>query len=352
MRNFYQIFIPILVLLFLANTAQAQDPVFGQFYRASTHLNPAMAGLYQGQFRVQANFREQWSSIIPDHPFRTTAASFEWKEKVGRGDFANFSLTVLNDQAGTSNFETNRGNIGFSYLKQLSGSRYNSATQYLVAGAQFGFGQHSLDPSGLWFSNQYDGVGESVDFSASSGENFTENSTNIYADFNAGLLWYATFDDNFSVHAGAAMQHLNQPNISFMGNEEEVLPRRYIIHAGAELPFNKQLSILPAALVTFQGESMTTLTGANLRFTNRDWQEVALRAGIWGQVSNKLDDKILLNSLIFNAVLEMERWSIGISYDVNTSSVSNLSNGRGAYELSFIYTQPAKYRERIKCPKY
>ena len=311
-----------------------------------------MAGVYEGQFRVQANFREQWSSIIPNHPFRTIGTSFEWKEKVGRNDFMNFSGTVLRDEAGTSNFTTNRGNLGFSYLKQLSGGRHAKATQYLIAGAQFGFGQHSLDASGLWFSEQYDGASESVNFGASNGENFTEGSTDVYTDFNAGLLWYALFDDNFSIHAGGAIQHLTQPNISFLGNDLENLPRRYILHAGAELPFNKQLSILPAALVTFQGESMTTVTGANLRFTNRDWNEVALRAGIWGQVSNKLEDKILLNSLIFNAVLEMERWSIGISYDVNTSSVSNLSNGRGAYELSFIYTQPAKHRERIKCPKY
>ncbi len=350
--KFYLLLIATTIFFILPSDTKAQDPIFGQFYRASTHLNPAMAGVYNGRFRVQSNFREQWSSILPNKPFRTIGASFEYKVKVLQGDFMNFSGTILNDQAGTSNFTTNRGNLGFSYLKQLTGGRYNDYNSYLVAGGQFGFGQHSLDYGGLWFSAQYDGANELVDNSLSTGENLNNNSTDVYTDFNAGLLWYTILDHNFSFHAGGALQHIAEPNISFMENDEEILPRRFILHGGAELPFSDNLSILPAALVTFQGPSRTIISGANLRYTNRDWDEVALRVGMWGQISNKLEDKILLNSMIFNAILEMEKWSVGISYDINTSSVSDLSNGRGAYEISFIYTQPAKYKQKVECPKY
>lgn len=352
MKNTLQFLFLLFVLSFFNADLKAQDPIFGQFYRASTHLNPAMAGLFDGRFRIQTNYRNQWSSILPNKPFRTIGASFEWKQKVARNDFMTYSFTLLNDQAGTSNFTTNRGNLGFSYSKQLSGNRYGGQSSYLIAGGQFGFGQHALDGNGLWFSSQYDGANEIVDNSLNSGEDLSNGSTNVYNDFNAGLLWYTTIEHNFSFHLGASLQHITEPNISFMGNDLEDLPRRWVLHAGAELPFNNQLSILPAAMVTFQGPATTSIAGANLRYTNRDWDEVALRVGMWGQISNKLEDKILLNSLIFSAILEMEKWSVGISYDINASSVGDLSNGRGAYELSFIYTQPAKYKTKVQCPKY
>ncbi|MEZ4982471.1 MAG: hypothetical protein R2769_12995, partial [Saprospiraceae bacterium] len=78
----------------------------------------------------------------------------------------------------------------------------------------------------------------------------------------------------------------------------------------------------------------------------------ALRGGVWGQISNKLADETLLNSLIFVAIIELDRYNIGISYDVNASSVSDITYSRGAFELSFTYTHPTKHREKVICPKY
>lgn len=335
-----------------SNSLSAQDPIFGQFYAAPNHLNPAMTGLFQGSVRVNLNYREQWQSIMPSTPFRTMGASFEWRNRALKNDYFTLAFNALRDQVGTSNFTTTRGNIGFSYAKQLSGGRYQSSDQFLIAGGQVGAGQHKLNYEKLWFSRQFDASSGDVNLTLSNGENFTQTSTDMYLDFNAGLLWYALFDDNLSIYAGGAMFHLNSPNISFLGDANEVLSRRWLLNVGGEIPFSKQLSILPGFMITGQNVSRTMMMGGNLRYTNRDWREVALRAGVFGQVSNKLEDEMLFHSLIFGATLEMEKWSIGISYDVNVSSVSALSNGRGAYELSFIYVQPAKYREKVKCPKY
>lgn len=342
----------LFAFLFFHFNVSAQDPIFGQFSAAPVHLNPAMSGVFQGQFRLNLNYREQWQSIMPSTPFRTFGASFELRQRVGKGDHATFSLAALNDRAGTSHFQTSRGNLGFSYSKQLGGSRYRTNDQYLIAGAQLGMGQHTLGYQNLWFSKQFDSNTERVDPNLTNGENFQNDATNTYLDFNAGILWYALLDDNFSIYAGGSLFHINEPNISFLDNKDESLYRRWVGHIGGEIPFNKQLSLLPAVLYTTQGASRTTIFGGNLRYNNRDWQEVALRAGIWGQASNKLANEILLNALIFNAALELERWTLGLSYDVNTSAVANLSNGRGAFELSLIYVHPAKYREKVKCPKY
>ncbi|MEZ5056072.1 MAG: PorP/SprF family type IX secretion system membrane protein [Saprospiraceae bacterium] len=352
MRKHYLLFFPILALMLIINhDTKAQDPIFGQFYTAPTMLNPALNGVFQGQFRVHANYREQWSSVLGSDPFRTIGAGFEWRQNVVNEDYLGISVNALGDQAGMANFATTRGNLGLSFMKQLSGG-YRSASQYLVAGGQFGLGQHSLDYGNLWFSRQFDSGTSSVDQTLSTGENFGNGNTDVYVNINAGLLWYALFDDNFSLYAGAALNHINEPNISFLGDQTEILPRRWVYHVGGEIPFNRQLSLLPAAMLTTQGESMTTIFGGNFRFTNRDWREVALRGGVWGQISNKLADETLLNSLIFVAIIELDRYNIGISYDVNASSVSDITYSRGAFELSFTYTHPTKHREKVICPKY
>ena len=120
---------------------------------------------------------------------------------------------------------------------------------------------------------------------------------------------------------------------------------------GGELPFNDNLSLLPAVIVMGQGPSLTSIFGANFRYTNRDWREVAIRAGIWGQGSNQ-NNGFNFPSVIFTAILEMNRVNIGISYDVNAGQLAEPTNSRGAFELSLIYVHPASRRERVACPKF
>jgi len=55
---------------------------------------------------------------------------------------------------------------------------------------------------------------------------------------------------------------------------------------------------------------------------------------------------------VFTTVLEMERWNIGLSYDVTTSVLAAANNSRGAFEVSFIYTHPATWRTNVKCPNF
>ena len=94
------------------------------------------------------------------------------------------------------------------------------------------------------------------------------------------------------------------------------------------------------------------MAGANFRYTNRDWREVAIRAGGWTHFSNQLDSGVGMDAIVATTVLEMERWNIGLSYDITTSVLATANNSRGAFEVSFIYTQPARSRTNVTCPKF
>ncbi len=335
------------------NSVEAQDPHFSQFYAAPSQLNPAMTGVFEGRWRFHANYRDQWRSVMETTPFRTVAAGFDMRYNIVGNDFVGIGISALADQGGTSHFRTNRGHISAAYMKQVGGGRYRTDDQYLIAGGSFGFGQNSID-NRLWFSQQYDiGAGFPIT-SNSSGEVFDNEdvlSSDIYLDFNAGLMYYALFGDNTSIYAGAAMNHLNSPNISLLENGNEQLYTRWIGHAGGEIPFTTELSILPAVQVMGQGPSFESTFGANFRYSNHDWYELAIRAGLWARMANTISGQNV-DAMIVTAILEMERWNLGISYDITTSSLKEANNSRGAVELSLIYTHPAKSRIKVNCPKF
>lgn len=343
----------VLVFNLISNEAKAQDPRYSQFYAAPLDLNPAMIGVFDGQYRAVINYRELYSSILGSNPYRTFAASFDMRFRGLKGDYIGVGINAQRDEAGVANFNRTTANLGFAYHKQLGGGRYGGNDQYLIAGGQLGLGQHGMDWNRLWFSPQFNEEFSIVDTGQSSGESFDTQTSDTYLNFNAGLLWYALFEDNMSIYFGGAYHHLNSPNVSFLQNSDEVLHSKWVVNAGGEIPFTDNLSLLPAIAVMGQNQSMSTTLGGNFRYTNRDWREVAIRAGLWGHVSNKLESGMALDAVIFTAVLEMERWNIGLSYDMTSSTLTTANNARGAFEVSLIYVQPQKGRRlRTTCPKF
>ena len=260
----------------------------------------------------------------------------------------------MHDEGGSSSLAIDRGHLNFSYMKQMAGGKYRTDDQYLVAGAQLGFGQHSLNANRLWFSTQFDGSAGVVNTSVDNqevgimGDNL---SSELYLDFNAGILYYALFGDNTSIYVGGAMNHLNGPNVSLFENGDEVLHTRWIGHAGGEIPFTDELSLLPAFQVMGQGSAFESTFGANIRYSNHDWYELAIRAGTWMRMT-KTVEKNHFDAFVVTAILEVERWNLGISYDITSSVLTEVNNSRGAFELSLIYTHPSKSRYKVNCPKF
>jgi len=332
--------------------SQTPDPRFSQFYAAPLQLNPALNGVFDGGMRAVINYRDQWASVLNNQSFKTVAASFDYRHNIVSDDYIAFGFDFMRDQAGPSRMTQNLGHLNVSYLKKLSGNGYSTQGQYLIAGGQIGVGQRSFDFGDLWFSSQFDDFKEEIDLASSNNE-VLNGTTNAFLNVNAGLMWYGVIDKNFSVYAGAAVNHVNSPNVTFLNDQTETAERRWVGHVGAEIPFTDQLSILPAFVAQIQGPSRSYTFGSNVRYSNNDWREIAIRAGFWGHIANELESNVLTDAVIFNLTLEYEALQIGISYDVNTSSFINATNSRGAYELSLIYTTPAKERRlKVTCPNF
>ncbi|MBL7805343.1 MAG: PorP/SprF family type IX secretion system membrane protein [Saprospiraceae bacterium] len=353
MRYNYTPVLFLLAVLLSASTASfAQDPRFSQYYASPWNLNPAMTGVFSGKWRVTANYRDQWGSILGDTPFRTYSAAADLRVNVGGGDdYAAFGIGAMHDEAGVARYAQNKAHLGGGFIKQLSGGRYQ-AEHYLSAGAQLGFGQNSVDWSRLWFTRQFDNVNEIPDGNLSNGEPSMNANSGVYLDFNAGLLWYVLFGEGGFFYAGGAMHHLNSPNIALTDNGNETLYSRWSGHVGGQLPVTENFSLLPGALVMKQGPAFETDFGLNLRYSNNDYNELALRAGAWARLGNRLDKGIQADAVTIVGMLELERWMLGLSYDITVSSLAGANNSRGAFEVSLTYFHPEYRRGRVECPRF
>ena len=62
-------------MLIMMRSANAQDPSFSQFFSSPLNVNPALTGKINGDWRMIANFRDEW--IGPASPYVTGTVSYD-----------------------------------------------------------------------------------------------------------------------------------------------------------------------------------------------------------------------------------------------------------------------------------
>ncbi len=344
---------------------QAQDPRYSQYYQAPMRLNPAMAGVFDGIWRVGANFRTQWGSVLGgQNAYYTYSVGGEYKLPVFRDDYVGLSFSALTDVAGGGQYNVTDINIGATYQKKLTGGgrSYRPAlTSYLVAGAQVGFGQRSVRWIDLTYSTQYVLDDNSYNPGAASGEDRGSlRNTKIYPDLSAGLLWYGVMGKRKSIYAGFGMFHINRPEISLINRSAtsaslERLYSRFTVHAGGEFLIggpNSPISLLPGAVGMFQGPSMEINFGIGAKYQAARYDDFAFRLGVWTRLVNRQEIDIDNDALVVSMGLDYQAFQFAISYDINTSTLMAASNGLGSLEFSILYTHGGDYSRGQTCPAF
>ena len=138
---------------------QAQDIHFSQFSEAPLWRNPSLAGIFTGDVRVQAVYRDQWNSVT--NAYRTGSMNAEYKLPVGKvNDFVTVGMQVLYDRAGTIGWTSTHVLPALNYHKSLS----TQNNRYLSLGFMGGLVQRRFDPSKMTTNSQYDngGLGENL----------------------------------------------------------------------------------------------------------------------------------------------------------------------------------------------
>ena len=337
------IVVSFVFLTFFGKKANTQDPHFSQFYNAPMQLNPALTGLLRGDTRAVANYRSQWSTIST--PFQTMSASADFNVMNGmtKSDLFGVGIFVLNDVAGEASLKNTQVGASFAYNLDVTGK----GNHFVGLGAQLLFVQQSLDFTKLLFESQFNG--EYIDPMMNSGENLSMDNFNFF-DFNAGISWAYRPSRNTGFYAGGSIAHLNQPQVSFFDAYSERLSMKYTLYGGVEFKVNRNISLIPRAVLLFQGVAKEINVGGMVRFKVGDNRGAEDKTSIsFGTMHRWKDAQVIIMRYDYGNV------GFSFSYDVNISELNISSKGRGAVELAIIYSSDIfddNRRTKILCPKF
>lgn len=332
------------LLLLLPYTLQAQDIHLSQFFEAPLLRNPSLAGLFEGDVRLQLVYRDQWKSVTPNS-FRTASFNGEYKMPVGRGDdFFTVGAQILYDKAGSAVQSTVHLLPVVNYHKSISTER----TSYISLGFMGGWVQKRIDYTKMTTNNQYrDG---NVDPTMPTGEYFTDPVVG-YWDGSVGVNFNTTLGSNYQhvFFIGAAYHHINRPKTSFYQNAGIELHPKYVFSAGLKLSVDEYRYFTLHQDVFMQGASREIIGGGWYSYVLDDVPDDAryvLHAGAFV----RWNDAII-------PVIKMDIGSLGVtlSYDINTSPLKTASQLRGGFELGLCwkaFVGRNSSEEKVLCPRF
>lgn len=314
---------------------QAQDIHFSQFSEAPLWRNPSLAGIFTGDVRVQAVYRDQWNSVT--NAYRTGSMNAEYKLPVGKvNDFVTVGMQVLYDRAGTIGWTSTHVLPALNYHKSLS----TQNNRYLSLGFMGGLVQRRFDPSKMTTNSQYDNGGL--------GENLA-NSQYSYLDGSVGMSYNSNlnFNPDNTFYIGAAYHHFNRPNNSFYRNAAIELHPKWVFSGGLKLGVSDYAYLTVQADHSKQGGFAETMAGIMYGLKlgeDPDNPAYTLHAGSFLRWNDALIPVIKIDYTPF---------SVALSYDVNISKLKPSSYGRGGFELSVSYIGFLKRNEGyLLCPKF
>src|SRR5436189_4387374 len=110
------------ISLQLSTAGFSQDIHFSQFFEAPLWRNPSLAGIYTGDIRVQAVYRDQWNSVT--NAYKTASLDGEYKMPIGKAnDFVTVGMQLLYDKAGTISWTSTYILPALNYHKSLSAEK-------------------------------------------------------------------------------------------------------------------------------------------------------------------------------------------------------------------------------------
>ena len=341
--------IGVLILVLSSALVSAQDIHFTQFYMSPLNLNPALTGVMNCKTRMVANYRNQWAAVLAANAYNTYSVSYDQKVPVGREDYFGIGGSIWGDVAGESRFGTTQGRLSLSYSKKMAG--YRKKASYLVIGADAALTNRSISTTDLRWPTQITGQG--FDRTLPINEpNFTDTNF-LYPDIGAGLLWFSIIDNYTNWYVGAAIAHLNRPNVSFLG-ETVNLYSKYTIHAGLQFELQRRISMLPFGVFMAQGPHRELNAGTNFRFalgpsrsTNQSWE-----IGAWYRIGNKVPSGLHSDAVILSSRFNYENFGLGFSYDINVSGLRQAAAANGAFEFSLIYNICGPENRGVYCPRF
>jgi type IX secretion system PorP/SprF family membrane protein len=326
-----KIFTLILMSAFV-QILSAQDVHFSQYLNSPMNLGPGMAGVFGGDLRLTANYRNQWRVAVPYNTFSGVVENKFYTKKGRYDQFFTGGLMLNYDQQGDLKLTSTQIGIPLSYTVPLV--RKNMLTHnFLTIGLQPSFGQRAFGTTKWTFDQQY------VDCFFDPGAAITEsnliNSNSLtYFDLAGGInyRWQAKAYRS-KVDLGVGLHHINRPNHDFWeGNNTVRLQRRAAFYTSMLFQVRPKLDLVGQGMYQRQGayRQLAVGIGARLHMNQKPYKEFAIQAGVNYRATYN-------DALILHLEGHWRTWTLGFSYDWNLSDATLATQGIGGPEVALIY---------------
>lgn len=337
-------------MLVATGNVMAQDIHHTQYFASPLTLNPALTGLTKFDVRASLNYRAQWYSVS-SNPYMTAVGSFDiatLKGKLPEGDALGIGVLLAYDKSGAGSLQNTSVGLSAAYHKAFGTEKQHT----LSLGVQGILVQKSIDFNALKFEDQLDPATGNI--TRPTGENFP-NKDLTYPDFAAGLMYSGRLSEHSTAYAGIGWHHITRPVEQFLsGGEEHKIHSRINAYLGGSFDLNENTVLYASGQYQSQAGATEVMIGAAAGFVLNPGHDPEYKSntvfylGAWYRYGDAICPYV---------GLEWTKMTLGVSYDVNTSSFTPATNGQGAYEISLTFNgrinkRDAQQRYNFSCPKF
>ena len=329
----------ISIFCFCFEKANSQDIHFSQYNGSVLNLNPAFTGLFDGDYRVNAIFRSQWTSVPVPYRTISIAADGRFKTKKMKSDCFGLGIYFNNDKAGDTYYNTTQLYLSGSYIHKLN----KDSTLLWTTGITAGISNGAFNYNQMTFDDQYQS--NTYNSSNGTGEAFAKNST-TFGDFNLGTALQYTLKQRTSVQYGISYHHFTNPTITYQNNTSVKVDAKLTNYVCFQYPVAPKLDLVVELLYSHQGKYNEIIPGTQLRFllANKNHQSASI--GLYYRTSD---------AAIARVGYQFKTLTAGMSYDINTSKFTAATNRNGAVEfyITYIFKKIIPFTPKTRvCPIY
>jgi type IX secretion system PorP/SprF family membrane protein len=313
----------ILIFFFSTFRISGQDLHYSQFYNSPLNINPALAGVFNGDHRVVLSMRDQWR-FVPV-PWLTFSGAYDRqlylkdqsKHFIGAGASFNY------DRQGDSKLNLTTLSFSGSYHRILS------PRHILSGGLQLGISTRGFNTESLTWDKQWDG--DSFNAQLPTGELFDNFERIFFVETALGINYRYQASSRTYVDVGGAANHLIEPQTAFYDGDATTLPRRYSLNAVGNVQVIDELDIQLHIMQQYQGPYKETVFGGlgKIYISQKRGKAFQLHAGAGYRTAK---------SLFPILALQYNQYYVSLSYDYDTTEFNRiLSSNRGGPEIHFRY---------------
>lgn len=317
----------------------AQDIHFSNWQMSPLNLNPANTGMFDGDGRLIFNYRKQWKSVpVPYNTF-SFGADFNLKKSLVKNTKEAVGLIFNHDASGDGKYTITDFKVPINHKFSFK----SDTTLTIAFGILAGITNIKIDPNKLSYDNQWDG--DAYNQGLSTGENFPRQSK-VFADISLGTVFQKTITQKLKGTVGYGISHINKPNVSFYNTPGVVLRPRHNESVQLKYSFNNISAVMIEYYGNQQQKFRENLIGLSYYHTIDPKTNTVFNVGLLTR---------LKDAFITTVGLEYNQMRLQVSYDYNYSQFKRATNGRGGFEISFIYiwAKPKVFIPKSRvCPIY